>query len=80
MNRGNEGGEYERRGKETDRYPLIGTIMSIDKKEMSERLYFVLTNSLATVKTMMNEIFQDLTTEGVVSVYINDILFTNLLE
>jgi hypothetical protein len=30
---------------------------------------------------MMNEIFQDLITEGVVSVYLNDILiFTNLLE
>jgi hypothetical protein len=30
---------------------------------------------------MMNEIFQDLITKGVVSVYLNDILiFTNLLE
>jgi hypothetical protein len=30
---------------------------------------------------MMNEIFQDLITEGIVSVYLDDILiFTNLLE
>jgi hypothetical protein len=44
-------------------------------------MYFGLTNSLATLQTMMNEIFQDLITEGVVSVYLNDILiFTNLLE
>jgi hypothetical protein len=32
-------------------------------------------------QTMMNEIFQDLITKGVVSVYLNDILiFTNSLE
>jgi hypothetical protein len=44
-------------------------------------MYFGLTNSLATFQTMMNEIFQDLITEGVVSVYLNDILiFTNSLE
>jgi hypothetical protein len=44
-------------------------------------MYFSLTNSLATLKTMMNEIFQDLITEGVISVYLDDILiFTNLLE
>jgi hypothetical protein len=44
-------------------------------------MYFSLTNSLATFQTMMNEIFQDLITEGVVSVYLNDILiFTNSLE
>jgi hypothetical protein len=44
-------------------------------------MYFGLTNSPATFQTMMNEIFQDLTTEGVVSVYLDNILiFTNSLE
>jgi hypothetical protein len=44
-------------------------------------MYFGLTNSLATFQMMMNEIFQDLITEGVVSVYLDDILiFTNSLE
>jgi hypothetical protein len=44
-------------------------------------MYFGLTNSPATFQTMMNEIFQDLITEGVVSVYLNNILiFTNSLE
>jgi hypothetical protein len=44
-------------------------------------MYFSLTNSPATFQTMMNEIFQDLITKGVVSMYLNDILiFTNSLE
>jgi hypothetical protein len=44
-------------------------------------MYFGLTNSPATFQMMMNEIFQDLITEGVVSVYLDDILiFTNSLE
>jgi hypothetical protein len=44
-------------------------------------MYFGLTNSPATFQTMMNEIFQDLITEGIVSVYLNDILiFTKSLE
>jgi hypothetical protein len=44
-------------------------------------MYFSLTNSLATFQTMMNKIFQYLITEGVVSVYLDDILiFTNSLE
>jgi hypothetical protein len=44
-------------------------------------MYFGLTNSLASFQTMMNEIFQDLITEGVISMYLNDILiFTNSLE
>jgi hypothetical protein len=44
-------------------------------------MYFGLTNSPATFQTMMNEIFQDLITKGVVSVYLDDILiFTNSLE
>jgi hypothetical protein len=41
-------------------------------------MYFGLTNSPAT---MMNEIFQDLITEGIVSVYLDNMLiFTNSLE
>jgi hypothetical protein len=44
-------------------------------------MYFSLTSSPATFQTMMNEIFQDLITKGVVSVYLDDILiFTNSLE
>jgi hypothetical protein len=44
-------------------------------------MYFGLTNSTATFQTMMNEIFQDLITEGIVSVYLDNILiFTNSLE
>jgi hypothetical protein len=37
-------------------------------------MYFGLTNSLATLQTMMNEIFQDLIIKGVVSVYLDNIL------
>jgi hypothetical protein len=44
-------------------------------------MYFSLTNSPATFQMMMNEIFQDLITEGVISVYLDNILiFTNSLE
>jgi hypothetical protein len=44
-------------------------------------MYFGLTNSPATFQMMMNEIFQDLITEGIVLVYLDDILiFTNSLE
>jgi hypothetical protein len=44
-------------------------------------MYFSLTNSLVTFQTMMNKIFQDLITEGVISIYLDDILiFTNSLE
>jgi hypothetical protein len=44
-------------------------------------MYFSLTNSPATFQTMMNEIFQDLITEGVISVYLDNILiFTNTSE
>jgi hypothetical protein len=42
-------------------------------------MYFGLTNSPATFQTMMNEIFQDLITEGDVSIYLDNI-FTNSLE
>src|SRR3981189_2972187 len=44
-------------------------------------MYFRLTNSPATFQTMMNEIFEDLITQGVVSIYLDDILiFTSTLE
>jgi hypothetical protein len=44
-------------------------------------MYFGLTNSPATFQTMMNKIFQDLITEGIASVYLDNILiFTNSLE
>jgi hypothetical protein len=44
-------------------------------------MYFSLTNSPATFQTTMNEIFQDVITEGIVSIYLDDILiFTNSLE
>jgi hypothetical protein len=42
-------------------------------------MYFGLTNSLATFQMMMNEIFQDLITEGIISIYLDD-TFTNSLE
>ena len=37
-------------------------------------MFFGLTNSPATFQTMMNDIFQDLIMEGVVCVYLDDIL------
>ena len=44
-------------------------------------MYFGLMNSPTTFQAMMNEIFEDLITEGVVSVYLNNILvFTHSLE
>ena len=44
-------------------------------------MYFGLTNSPATFQAMTNEIFEDLITEGIVSVYLDDILvFTHSLE
>jgi hypothetical protein len=44
-------------------------------------MYFSLTNSMATFQTMMNEIFQDLITEGVIFVYLDDnLIFTNTFE
>ena len=44
-------------------------------------MYFGLTNSPATFQTMMNKIFHDLIMQGVVCVYMDDILiFTNSLE
>jgi hypothetical protein len=44
-------------------------------------MYFGLTNSPATFQTMMNKIFQDLITEGIISIYLDNILiFTNTSE
>jgi hypothetical protein len=44
-------------------------------------MFFGLTNSPATFQIMMNEIFQDLISEGVVCVYLDDILiFTETME
>jgi hypothetical protein len=44
-------------------------------------MYFGLTNSLATFQTMMNEIFKDPITEGIICVYLDDILiFMNTFQ
>jgi hypothetical protein len=44
-------------------------------------MYFGLTNSPATFQTMINEVFQDLILQGVVCIYLDDILiFTKTLE
>jgi len=44
-------------------------------------MFFGLTNSPATFQTMMNNIFQDLIFEGVVCIYLDDILiFTETME
>ena len=44
-------------------------------------MFFGLTNSPATFQTMMNDIFVDMISEGVVVVYLDDILiFTKTLE
>src|SRR6266516_5918281 len=44
-------------------------------------MFFGLTNSPATFQTMMNEIFKDLVMEGVVSIYLDNILiFTKTLQ
>ena len=44
-------------------------------------MFFGLTNSPATFQTMMDRIFEDLISEGVVVVYLDDILiFTKTLE
>ena len=44
-------------------------------------MFFGLTNSPATFQMMMDDIFEDLITEGMVVVYLDDILiFTKILE
>ena len=44
-------------------------------------MFFRLTNSLATFQTMMDTVFEDLISEGVVVMYLDNILiFTKTLE
>ena len=44
-------------------------------------MFFGLTNSPATFQTMMNDIFHDLILEGIVCIYLDDILiFTRMVE
>jgi hypothetical protein len=44
-------------------------------------MFFRLTNSLATFQTMMDSIFEELITEGIVVVYLDNILiFTKTIE
>ena len=44
-------------------------------------MFFSLTNSPATFQTMMNDIFQDMIAEGVICIYLDDILiFTKTLS
>jgi len=44
-------------------------------------MFFEMTNSLATFQTMMNDIFRNLIVEGIVVVYLDDILiFTKTKE
>ena len=43
-------------------------------------MYFGLMNSPATFQAMMNEIFEDLITEGIVLVYLDDILVSVYLD
>ena len=44
-------------------------------------MFFGLTNSLATFQTMMDTVFEDLISEGVVVMYLDNILiFTKTLE
>jgi len=43
-------------------------------------MFFGMTNSLATFQTMMNNIFRNLIVEGIVMVYLNDILIFTKTE
>jgi len=43
-------------------------------------IFFGITNSLATFQTMMNNIFQDLIAEGIMVVYLDDILIFTRME
>jgi len=43
-------------------------------------MFFEMTNSLATFQTMMNDIFQNLIAEGIVVVYLDDILIFTKME
>jgi len=43
-------------------------------------MFFGMTNSSATFQTMMNNIFQDLIVEGIIVVYLDDILIFTRTE
>jgi len=43
-------------------------------------MFFGMTNSLATFQTMMNNIFHDLIVEGIMVVYLDDILIFTRTE
>jgi len=43
-------------------------------------MFFGMTNSLATFQTMMNDIFQNLIVEGIVVVYLDNILIFTKTE
>jgi len=43
-------------------------------------MFFRMTNSLATFQTMMNDIFQNFIVEGIVVIYLNDILIFTKTE
>jgi len=43
-------------------------------------MFFGMTNSSATFQTMMNNIFQDLIAEGIIVVYLDDILIFTRTE
>ena len=43
-------------------------------------MFFGMTNSLATFQTMINNIFQDLIAEGIMVVYLDDILIFTRME
>jgi len=43
-------------------------------------MFFGMTNSLATFQTMMNNIFQDLIVEGIIAMYLDNILIFTRME
>jgi len=43
-------------------------------------MFFGMTNSLVTFQTMMNNIFQDLIVEGIMVVYLDNILIFTRME
>jgi len=43
-------------------------------------MFFRMTNSLVIFQTMMNDIFQDLIAEGIMVVYLDDILIFTRME
>ena len=43
-------------------------------------MFFGITNSLATFQTMMNNIFQDLIVEGIIAMYLDNILIFTRME